>query len=163
MRCRREKEALLYSCSMLSQPEKERFEEHLAGCAECAAVVEREKKTAGLFRESYPAADAAGLEDRIIYAVKNKAARGSVADRATAAFMRRLAPVAAVLAAMMLFVTILLPNRSDNEMVASSSGDTYYAGAVLSGADSGIFSEDSNTAYSSFISEWTSAVSGSGE
>ncbi len=70
--------SVAYALDALDAGERERFERHLEGCAECRAELERVRETASMLAYAAPPAEPpAGLRDRVL--------REALGDRATSA------------------------------------------------------------------------------
>lgn len=146
--CRFNKLAYLYSGGMLESGEIERFEAHMAECAQCRRVVEEENEIRSLYSSSEIATPAPGLEEKILAGLNNDTKRQTytkIKNDVVYMFAKRLVPIAACFAAI-LFVAVLFTKPAIETETVASSGFSYIE-SQLTETELELLSSDSTEAY----------------
>lgn len=137
-----EEMAAAYVVGALSIADQPAFEEHLAGCDECGALVNQLSAVATELPLSVPLVEPpAGLRDRVIAAVHEEASQATVANRDSTRFMpsvARLSVAASFVLALATAGALVVWGLSLRDDVASRDGllaRSYESLSIMASAD----------------------------
>jgi len=153
-KCRFEDFAYLYPNGMLSDGEKERFEEHLSQCEHCRALADAENDIRSAFEQAPAAAPRPGFDERILHRLQ--AAGKSTYDRGAAVFeefSRKLIPVAAGFVAVT-FLAAFFAAPGPEKSAAESVSAYNYSEMHLTETERTLLFDDTNVVYSAYFDNY---------